>query len=107
MKRSVRAAAIGMGICLGFFSAYAGNGEPSGRVVCDETCKLGSAEPAGSGKAAKPTAKAPGFSVVSPVGLIAFSVSAAAAVSRVPSRMATILPSCSLIVVFISNILNF
>ena len=68
MKRSVRAAAIGMGICLGIFSAYAGNGEPSGRVVCDETCKLGSAEPAGSGKAAKTAAKAPGFSVVSPVG---------------------------------------
>ena len=59
--------AIGMGICLGIFSAYADDAASAGRMVCDENCKLGSAEPAGFGKAAKPAAKAPGFSVVSPV----------------------------------------
>ena len=71
--------AIGMGICLGIFSAYADDAASAGRMVCDENCKLGSAEPAGSGKAAKPAAKAPGFSVVSPVGR-----SAVKPISQVP-----------------------
>ena len=72
MKRIFYVTAMGISICLTTSAMRGDDGTQSGRMVCDETCKLGSAEPAGSGKAAKPTARAPGFSVVSPVGRIVF-----------------------------------
>lgn len=44
------------------------------RVVCDETCTLASAEPAGAGRPAAPAATEPAYAVVSPVGRAAVDI---------------------------------
>ena len=70
MKRILCAAVMGLIVCLNTSAATGGDGKPTGRMVCDETCKIEFADaktaPSSGDKTAS-AAKAPGYSVVSPV----------------------------------------
>ena len=71
MKRIFYVTAMGISICLTTSTLWGDDGTQSGRMTCDETCKTESGDSTGgpsAGNTAVPPAKAPGYSVVSPVG---------------------------------------
>ena len=71
MKKIFYMTAMGISFCLTSSIMWSDNGTKSNRMVCDETCKIefGDSKGASStGNTAAPSAKVPGYSVVSPVG---------------------------------------
>ena len=62
---------MGISFCLTSSTMWSDDGTQSNRMVCDETCKIEFGDSKGSpsaGNTAAPSAKVPGYSVVSPVG---------------------------------------
>ena len=71
MKKIFYMTAMGISFCLTSSIMWSDDGTKSNRMVCDETCKIefGDSKGASStGNTAAPSAKVPGYSVVSPVG---------------------------------------
>jgi len=70
-SRFICASAVVISIFSGIASVQGDDGNQSGRMVCDETCKIEFGDSRGgssAGNTAVPATKTPGYSVVSPVG---------------------------------------
>ena len=71
MKKIFYMTAMGISFCLTSSTMWSDDGTQSNRMVCDETCKIEFGDSKGSpsaGNTPVPSAKVPGYSVVSPVG---------------------------------------